>query len=282
MINYYLITKPGIILGNLITVGAGFLLASKTAVNPLLFLETLLGIAFIIASACVFNNMIDVKNDQKMERTKKRPLAAGLITEKNAFYYGSLLGVLGLITLFIFTNMLTVFLAFLGFFVYVVLYSYWKVHTVYGTAIGSIAGATPPVIGYTAVANRFDEGAFILFAMMLLWQMPHFYAISLMYLKDYTKANIPLLPIEKGILRTKVHMTLYTLIFIPVAMMLTFFNYTGPLYLVCAFLLGVFWFILSLKGYYTDNTQAYGKQMFRFSLILITLLCILIPLDSVV
>ena len=88
---------------------------------------------------------------------------------------------------------MTVFVAGIGFFVYVVLYSLWKCHTIYGTAIGSVAGAVPPVVGYCAVSNHFDAGALILFAMMVLWQMPHFFSIALMHFDDYVAAEIPVL-----------------------------------------------------------------------------------------
>jgi len=279
MINYYLITKPGIILGNLITVAAGFLLAGSF--DPLLFLATLAGIALIIASACVFNNYIDRGIDKKMERTKKRSLAIGAIQGKNALIYGTILGVLGLLTLLLFTNTLTALVAAFGFFVYVCLYSLWKVHTIYGTAIGSIAGATPPVVGYTAVSGHLDSGALILFAMLILWQMPHFYGVALMHLKDYTKAGIPTLPILKGVPRTKIHMALYTLAFIPVSLLLTVFGFTGEAYLCVALVLGTLWLLLAIKGFFTEDNALYGRNMFRFSLFLITTLSIMMPLDRI-
>ena len=138
-----------------------------------------------MASACVFNNYIDRQVDKKMERTKNRALVTGLISGRNAILFATLLGLIGNLILFLYTNLLTVFVAGLGFFVYVVLYSLWKCRTIYGTAIGSIAGAVPPVVGYCAVSNHFDAGALILFAMMVLWQMPHFFAIALLHFDDY-------------------------------------------------------------------------------------------------
>src|ERR1700693_3509452 len=124
MINYYLITKPGIIMGNLITLAAGFLLASKDTVNYWLFFETLLGLALIMASACVFNNYIDRQVDKKMERTKNRSLVIGVISPSNAIIFATILGGIGALVLFQFTNPLTVAIAGVGFFVYVVLYSF--------------------------------------------------------------------------------------------------------------------------------------------------------------
>lgn len=280
VINYYLLTKPGIILGNLLTVAAGFLLASKGNVDSWLFIATLLGLSFIIASACVCNNYIDRYLDKKMERTKKRALVTGLISERNAIVFAIILGVIGNTILFLYTNILTVGIADTGFFVYVILYSMWKSRTIYGTAIGSIAGAIPPVVGYCAVSNNFDPGALILFSTLVLWQMPHFFAIALYNLEDYRAADIPVLPVRKGIFRTKIHMVLYIAAFIPVAILLTFFNYTGYVYLIITTIIGLAWLILCMAGFKTDNNTYWGKQMFVLSLILITAMCFVIPFDT--
>lgn len=279
MINYYLLTKPGIILGNLITVTAGFLLASKGTFNIPLFLATILGLSCIMASACVFNNYIDRKTDAKMERTKKRPLVLGLISSTHAVIFGIVLGCIGAAILFFFTNFLTLLVAAVGFFVYVVLYSLWKSRTIYGTAIGSIAGAVPPVVGYCAVSNHFDTGALILFIMMVFWQMPHFFAIAMSHLNDYTVANLPVLPVKKGVWRTKIHMTLYILGFILSTMMLTLFHYTGFIYLTIATIAGILWLGLCLNGFRITDDKHWGNQMFRLSLVIIAVICFTLPFD---
>ncbi len=281
MINYYLLTKPGILLGNLVTVAAGFLLASKGAIDLWLFFQTLIGLAFIMASACVFNNFIDRQIDQKMKRTKNRALVKGLISGRNAIFFAICLGVLGNLILFLYTNLLTVLVAGTGFFVYVVLYSFWKGRTIYGTAIGSIAGAVPPVVGYCAVSNHFDAGALILFMMLILWQMPHFFAIAMSNFDDYVAAEIPVLPVIKGALRTKIHMVLYILAFMLAAIMLTFFNYTGYLYLLVALTGGGMWLLLCLKGFNSRDDQLWGRRMFQLSLVLITAICFVIPFDVI-
>ena len=280
MINYYLLTKPGIILGNLITVAAGFLLASKGQIHLWLFLATLMGLTFIIASACVFNNYIDRPLDKKMQRTKNRPLVTGIISGGNALIFAVFLSLIGFLILLEYTNLLTVAIAAVGFFIYVVLYSVWKGHTIYGTAIGSIAGATPPVIGYCAVSNHFDGAALILFAIMVLWQMPHFFAIAIYHLDDYQRANIPVLPVKKGLLRTKIHMTVYIIGFILAASLLTLFGYTGYIYLIFTVGFALAWLILCLMGFYSRNDRLWGRDMFRLSLVLITAVCFTIPFDS--
>lgn len=281
MINYYLITKPGIIFGNLVTLAAGFLLASKGGFDILLFLTTLLGLGFIMASSCVLNNDINSESDKKMERTKDRPLAKGTISRESALAFAALLGLIGFVILYVFTNPLTVLVAGVGFFVYVFLYSFWKCHTIYGTAIGSIAGAIPPIVGYTAVSNRLDLGAVILFSILVLWQMPHFFSIAIYHFDDYKKANIPVLPIMKGMYRAKIHMVIYIVAFIAACAMLTFFGYTGNVYLALTTVVGAAWLYLCINGFKRLDDQLWGKQMFRLSLLIIMILCVLIPLDRI-
>ncbi len=283
MINYYLLTKPGIIMGNLTTVAAGFLLASKglKPADGWLFFTTLLGLTLIMASACVMNNYIDRQTDRKMERTKKRVLAAGLVSGRNAIAFAIFLGIAGSGILLAYTNLLTFLVAAIGFFVYVVLYSLWKCRTIYGTAIGSIAGAAPPVVGYCAVSNRFDLGAAILFAMLVLWQMPHFFSIAILHYDDYVRAQIPVLPVKKGLKRTKIHMALYILAFIAIAAMLTLFNYTGYVYLFVTLLAGLIWLALCMNGFINDNDKLWGRAMFRLSLLLIGAICITISFDVI-
>lgn len=280
MINYYLLTKPGIIFGNLVTVAAGFILGSKGNIDIWLFIATLLGLTFIMASACVLNNYIDRSVDEKMERTKRRALVIGLIPIRHALLFAGILGVVGGLILFAFTNNLTLTVAALGFFVYVVLYSFWKCHTVYGTAIGSIAGAVPPVVGYCAASNQFDAAAAILFAMLVFWQMPHFFAIALYHFDDYKKAGIPVLPISRGIFRTKVHIVIYILGFIAISTMLTVLNYTGNVFMIVTVVAGMAWLALAIKGFSSSNNKLWGQQMFRLSLIMIGAICLVIPFDK--
>lgn len=279
MINYYLLMKPGIIMGNLITFAAGFWLASRGDIKIDLFCATLLGLSLIIASACVFNNYIDRHIDQKMERTKDRALALGTIKGRDAILFGLLLGIAGNLTLLTYTNLLTVALANIGFCVYIFLYSFLKNQTSYSTLIGSIAGAIPPVVGYCAVSNQFDLAAGILLLLMIFWQMPHFFAIGLWHLDDYAKAGLPILPVSGGILRTKVHMVLYILGLIPIVALLSFFGYTGQLFLISSTTIGLLWLALGIRGFFTDCDQRWGCQMFRLSLVMINTVCFLIFLD---
>ncbi|NKI74988.1 protoheme IX farnesyltransferase [Dickeya sp. CFBP 2040] len=283
MIKQYLqVTKPGIIFGNLISVIGGFLLAAKGAINYPLFAATLIGVSLVVASGCVFNNVIDRDIDKKMERTKNRVLVKGLIPLKNTLIYASLLGIAGFALLYLAANPLAMWLAVMGFVVYVGVYSlYMKRHSVYGTLIGSLSGAAPPVIGYCAVSNQFDAGALILLLIFSLWQMPHSYAIAIFRFKDYQAANIPVLPVVKGISVAKHHITLYILAFMIATLMLSLGGYAGYKYLVVAAAVSVWWLGMALSGYKRPNDdRVWAKKLFLFSIVAITSLSVMMSIDS--
>ncbi|OIX88992.1 protoheme IX farnesyltransferase [Serratia fonticola] len=281
MIKQYLqVTKPGIIFGNLISVVGGFLLASKGSIDYHLFLATLLGVSLVVASGCVFNNYIDRDIDKKMERTKNRVLVKGLIAPSVSLVYATLLGIAGFALLYIAANPLAMWLAVMGFVVYVGIYSlYMKRHSVYGTLIGSLSGAAPPVIGYCAVTNEFDAGALILLAIFSLWQMPHSYAIAIFRFKDYQAANIPVLPVVKGISVAKNHITLYILAFMIATLMLTLGGYAGYKYLIVAAAVSVWWLGMALRGYKAENDSVWARKLFVFSIVAITSLSVMMSID---
>ena len=280
MIKKYLtLTKPGIIFGNVITAAAGFALASKGHFDFWLFCAMLIGLSLIIASACVFNNYMDRDIDSVMARTKNRPLVQGSISTNNAIVFGIVLGALGSTVLFMYTNLLTLFSALIGFIVYVFVYGIAKRRSVYATLIGSIAGGMPPVVGYCAVSNNFDLGTFIIFMIIVLWQMPHFYAIAMYRLTDYQAASIPVLPAQNGIQATKIEMFLYVIAFTVTTFMLTLFGYTGYMYLAVAAMVGLAWIKLSYNGFTAENDTLWAQKMFRFSLVAVMALCIMILID---
>lgn len=276
---YYHLTKPGIVKGNLVTTAGGFLLAAKGIIDLNHLLLTLLGAALAIASGCVFNNYMDRKIDAKMERTQSRALVAGSIPEINALIFGTVLLILGIVSFALFTNIITLFTAILGFIFYVFIYGYFKRKTVHGTLIGSISGATPPVIGYTAVSGMYDLGAFLLFLVLVFWQMPHFYAIGIFRKKEYQKASLPLLPIVKGIGITKKQIFLYGIGFIMATSLLTVFGFTGYVYLAVISAVGVMWVYKMYRGFLTAKNEVWALGIFLFSLKVLIIFSILISLD---
>ncbi|WP_192458150.1 heme o synthase [Musicola keenii] len=283
MIKQYLqVTKPGIIFGNLISVIGGVLLAAKGTISYPLFLATLVGVSLVVASGCVFNNVIDRDIDKKMERTKNRVMVKGLIPLRTTLVYASLLGIAGFGLLYIAANPLAMWLAVMGFVVYVGVYSlYMKRHSVYGTLIGSLSGAAPPVIGYCAVSNQFDAGALILLLIFSLWQMPHSYAIAIFRLKDYQAANIPVLPVVKGISVAKHHITLYIVAFMVATLMLSLGGYAGYKYLVVAASVSIWWLGMAISGYKNLNDdRVWARKLFVFSIVAITSLSVMMSVDS--
>ncbi len=275
---YYHMIKPGIVRGNAITAAAGFLLASKDGFYLGNFIAMLAGISLVIASACVLNNYIDRGIDAKMERTKKRALVSGKISVQNAMIYAAVLGIGGLVSLS-FTGLLTISLALIGVFFYVVVYAVAKRKTVHGTLVGSIAGAIPISVGYCAASGAFDIGAILLFLILVFWQMPHFYAIAIYRQKDYRAAGIPVLPLEKGLQNTKVQIAGYIVAFIVATYTLMIFGFTGYTYLLVMALLGVWWLKLAVQGFSVKDNEKWARKVFRFSLIVLLAFSIMISVE---
>ncbi|MBX4201823.1 heme o synthase [Candidatus Saccharibacteria bacterium] len=267
MRTYYYLAKPGIIYGNLIYATAGFLLASKGDINFWLLVATLLGTSMGIASACVFNNYIDRDIDQHMERTKKRALVQHTIPVKSALTYATVLGLVGYAILAVYTNWLTVLVGTIGFIVYVFLYTYGKRKTIYSTLIGSISGSAPPVAGYVAVTGSFDGAALLLFLILTFWQMPHFYAIAIYRIKDYKAANLPVLPVVKGIRATKIQIIVYIAAFTVAVVMLSVLGYTGWTYLVVVGAISLAWLRIAYQGLAAKNSEKWARSVFKFSLV---------------
>ena len=277
---YLLVTKPGIIFGNLVSVIGGFFLASKGSLDLPLFLATITGVSLVIASGCAFNNYIDQDIDRIMERTKNRVLVQGLISPKVTLIYASVLGLVGVALLDIVANRLAALLAVMGFVVYVGLYSLWlKRKSVYGTLIGSLSGAAQPVIGYCAVSNQFDMAALILLLIFSLWQMPHSYAIAIFRFKDYQSASIPVLPVKYGIAVTKNHIFRYILAFAVATLMLTLSGYAGYSYFVVAALISAGWLAMAQAGFKTTDDRVWAKKLFIFSIVAITMLSVMMSID---
>ncbi len=264
-----MLTKPGIILGNLITTAGGFALASQGHFDPWLFFHTLIGLGLIIASACVFNNYMDRHADAKMTRTKNRALVKGTIGLMSAVVFALLMGIGGVVVLAVYTNLLATAVAIIGFVFYVGMYTLLKHHSTSGTLIGSIAGAVPPVVGYCAVRPQIDLGAVLLFAILFLWQMPHFYAIAIYRLKEYSAAGVPVLPVKKGILATKISILIYIVLFTIAMSLLTAFGLMGAAYLTIMLILSLIWLGLAIRGFRIQNHALWARQLFQYSLIVI-------------
>jgi len=278
---YWSVTKPGIIMGNFISVAGGFLLASKGDVDLWLMTATLIGLSLVIASGCAINNVIDRDIDIKMARTRTRVTVTGEMSAMTALCHGTVLGIMGFGLLIAYTTQVAVLFAAFGYFIYVGVYSlYMKRNSVYGTFIGSLSGAVPPVVGYCAVTGQFDTGALILLVMFSLWQMPHSYAIAIFRFKDYQAANIPVLPVAQGIDKAKRHIVLYIAIYTLVVMLLPIGGYTGAAFMAVACTTSFWWLLMALRGYRRNiDVSGWARQVFAFSIINITALSIAMAVD---
>lgn len=261
--------KTGIIKSNLVPMVAGLMLALYT--YELSFVDNiwnvvlaLAGTAAVIAAAGSFNNVYDRDIDAVMLRTKIRPTVTGALSVKTVLIVAVILLIGGVILLY-FTTPLAALLGFLGVFFYTVPYTIWtKRHTIWNTEVGSISGAMPPLIGWAAVApDIWHPACWALFIIMVIWQMPHFYAIAIRKRDDYAAASIPMLPVVKGERRTYIQSNIYLIL-----LMLTSFLFL-PLSLgltIVSFVLGGIWLWLSFMGYRKMEGKTWANKMFAYSL----------------
>lgn len=266
---YYILTKPGIIYGNLISTLAGFFLASQLHIELLVLVSVVVGTALIIAAACVSNNVLDREIDRHMKRTKRRALVQGSVTVPRALAYASVLGVLGVIVLALGTNLLTVAVGVAGFVVYVWVYGVSKRRSEHSTLIGSLAGATPPVAGYTAVTGHIDGAALALFAILTVWQMPHFYAIAMYRHQEYAKARLPILSVKKGMRVTKQQIVSYLGIYVVVVQLPVLLGYTGFTYAAVVGGISVWWLWLGIAGLCASDDVVWARRLFLRSLVVL-------------
>lgn len=275
------LAKPGILFSNLITTFGGFWIASKWDIDWILMAWTLLGTMLVMASGCVLNNYLDRDMDVKMKRTQSRALPSGKVPPNVVLAYGILLGIAGLSVLGLLVNTLSALLGMLGLFVYVWVYTAWLKRTsVWSTTIGAISGAVPPVIGYVAVSAQMDMGAYILFAILFLWQPPHFWALGIRRTEDYREAGYPLLPVVKGAFATKISMMRYVVPLVPVSLLLYLYDYVGEIYLAAAAVMGLIWVYMCVKGFKSKDDVKWSKGVFLFSINYLTLLFIFMVIDT--
>ena len=271
--------KIGIIKSNLIAMFAG--LSMALYVHHIPFFEkignivlALIGSSLVIGAAGVFNNLYDRDIDGIMERTKKRPTVSGIVSLTSGLIVGSWIAIVGLIALYLASPLAAVF-GFLGLFIYVVPYTMWtKRRTVYNTEVGSLSGAMPPLIGWAAISSdMLHPGIIALFVLMLIWQMPHFYAIAIRRMEEYRAAGIPMLPVVKGMRRTYVQMNVYLAALFLSSILFWLWN---PYIAVINALISLGWLILSVVGYRRMEESGWARTMFIFSLNHMTVLMLLI------
>lgn len=278
---YLQLTKPGVLLGNVITVIAGFLFASQGVIDFQLLTSLLVGTTIVIASACVLNNYLDQDIDAIMTRTKSRPLITGVIHPRYALIFSIVLGIFGVVVLALFTSFIVVLIGVIGFVVYVWLYgALTKRRSVHGTLVGSISGALPILAGYVAVTGSIDLVGIILFLILFFWQEPEFYSISIYRRDEYARAKIPVISVVRGIKRTKLEILIYIIMFVASSLALFLAGDTSFVYLLVMSGLGVYWIQLAVKGIGKSNNEVWAKQLFQVSLKVLLIFCLLISINS--
>jgi protoheme IX farnesyltransferase len=279
--SYLQLIKPGITLSNTLTGIAGFFLAASVVPFSLTALiGVTFGIALIIASACVFNNVLDRYIDKRMKRTARRDVASGVISVPKAVVFGSVLGLAGFGAILLLTNTLTFVLGVIAFIWYIAVYGYAKRTTVYSTLIGGVAGALPPVAGYTTLVGKIDAAAIILFLILFFWQMPHFYAIAMFRRSDYASAKLPVWSVIYGMKSAKRQILIFTIIYAVVAGLLYVFGYTGIVYLIISTALSSYWVYRGITLYGKVSEEKWARKMFGASLLILLAMCLLIAIGG--
>ncbi|MEW6978429.1 heme o synthase [Bacillus pumilus] len=267
--------KSGIIKSNLIPMFAGLTLALYTYQIEIIdksieILFAFVGSILLIGAAGALNNVYDRDIDSVMNRTKNRPTVTGEVNPKTVLELSIMMSIIGMIFL-AFTTYLAAILGFIGLFFYIFPYTIWsKRRTIYNTEIGSISGAMPPLIGWAAIFPDITHLAIIgLFVITIIWQMPHFYSIAIRKYNEYQAANIPMLPVVKGMKRTYLQTNLY-IIAITLSSFLFYSLSIGLMFV--SLLLGLIWICFSIFGYKRMNSKKWATYMFTYSLIYMTIL----------
>jgi len=276
------LTKPRITLMVVLTAGIGILLGSGGEAALALVVHTLVGTGLLAAGSSALNQVLERDLDALMERTSQRPLPAGRMQPDAALLFGVALAILGLLELTVFVNLLTALLGTLALASYVFLYTPLKRISSLATVIGAIPGAIPPLMGWTAVSGAIGAGAWVLFGILFLWQLPHFLAIAWMCREDYARAGLPMLPVvEPDGRSTARQMVLWGAALLPVSLLPTILGLTGLTYFVGTLTLGCFFLAVCVAFALSFSTQAARRVLLVSVLYLPAVLAVMV-LDRVV
>ena len=279
---YFELTKPGITFLILVSTALGYFLGGAGTFNYYHFMLTLLGSCLVSSGSGVLNHYAELESDRLMHRTRYRPLPTGIILEKQAIIFGLFLILLGVLILYSFINSLTAVLALLTAVMYLFIYTPLKKITWLNTSIGAIPGAMPPLGGWVAATGRLDPEAWILFAILFLWQHPHFYAIALMFKDDYEKANFKMLPVvEPDGSRTNRQIIWHSILLIPVSIMPVYMELLDMFYFYVALGLSIIYMMsgfLLAKKYSTQN----ARLVLKVSVLYLPALFLTIIIDKII
>jgi protoheme IX farnesyltransferase len=286
-LDYVALTKPGIVRMCLLMTAGGLWLAPPASTDHewVVWIMAMLGSSLAVASANAFNMVWERETDRLMQRTRSRPLAAGRLGVMESSLFAGALGLAAMVVLVLGTNWLTAALAAFALLSYVLIYTPLKRRTPLALVIGAVPGAVPPLLGWTAITNSLDLPGAVLFGILLVWQMPHFLAISIFRKQDYADAGIRCVPVVRGETVAKVQAIAWAALLIPVSLALTPLGITGDIYLGVALLAGLAFLGFALVGLFVDPGRdgladlRWARQLFAVSLVYLPVLTVALVVD---
>ncbi|GAB3283402.1 heme o synthase [Parahaliea aestuarii] len=277
--DYKELTKPNVVLLMILTSAIGMFMAVPGMVPWHVLILGNLGIALCAGAAAAVNHLVDQQVDQRMARTRNRPVARGRVSTRGAIVFASLLGVSGMAILMIWINALTAWLTLASLVGYAFVYTmFLKRATPQNIVIGGLAGAAPPLLGWTAVTGEIHGHALLLVLIIFAWTPPHFWALAIHRREEYAAVDIPMLPVTHGVKFTKVHILLYTLMMFAITLLPFVTRMSGPLYLLGAVVLGggfLYWAIELLR----DRNPKAPMETFKYSIIYLMALFVVMLVD---
>ena len=279
--DYIELTKPEVVWLILMSTGAGFYLASQGAVDLLLLFYAVMGTALVAGGTGTLNQYLEREGDARMRRTQRRPLPGGRLKPGKALVFGILLSTMGVLQLALAVNLLASLLALITLGSYLLLYTPLKTRTVYCTLVGALPGAMPPVIGWAAARGEIGLEAVVLFAMLFLWQFPHFLAIAWMYRDDYERGGIVMLPvIDREGKSTGRQIVFCAWLLLPVSLMPAFLGMAGPIYLFGCIALGLAFAYYAVSAAFSRSFRG-ARRLLLASVVYLPLVLALMVVDKV-
>jgi protoheme IX farnesyltransferase len=280
--DYKELTKPNVVLLMILTSVIGMFMAVPGMVPLHILILGNLGIALCAGAAAAVNHLVDQQVDQKMARTHNRPIAQGRVSNLQAALFALVLGGLGMAVLILWINPLTAWLTLASLVGYAFIYTmFLKRATPQNIVIGGLAGAAPPLLGWTAVTGSIDGHALLLVLIIFAWTPPHFWALAIHRREEYAAAAIPMLPVTHGVAFTKLHILLYTILMFLITLLPYATRMSGPLYLLGAVVLGggfLYWAVVLMWG---KNPNA-PMETFKYSIIYLMALFVIMLIDHYV
>ncbi len=277
--DYKELTKPNVVLLMILTSAIGMFMAVPGMVPLNALILGNLGIAMCAGAAAAVNHLVDQRIDQRMSRTHKRPLAQGRLGTRQAAVFALVLGGLGMAILLIWVNALTAWLTLASLLGYAFVYTmFLKRATPQNIVIGGLAGAAPPLLGWTAVTGEIHGHALLLVLIIFAWTPPHFWALAIHRREEYAAVDIPMLPVTHGVAFTKLHILLYTIIMFLITLLPYATRMSGPLYLLGAVVLGggfLYWAIELMR----DKNANAPMETFRYSIVYLMALFVVMLVD---